>query len=85
MAETMREVIERLSKYEWLLDRKVAFTFYSYEDVELLSDEINTELSAEEVWNEIVDDVQDSFNEGYWVEKISEGITDMVSEKYGWR
>ena len=82
---TLREVLERLSKHEWLLDRQVAFTFYSYEDVELKLEDINTELSAEDAWDEIVNDVQGSFDEGYWVEKIDEGITEMLVEKYGWR
>lgn len=82
---TLREVIERLEKYEWLLDREIAFTFYSAEDVELKLDDLNTELSADEVWAQIVDDVQNDLNEGYWTEKIDEGITEMLVQKYGWR
>lgn len=82
---TLREVIARLEKHEWLLDRQVAFTFYSAEDVELKLDDLNTELSADEVWAQIVDDVQDELNEGFWVEKIDEGITEMLVDKYGWK
>lgn len=82
---TLREVIARLEKYEWLLDRQIAFTFYSAEDVELTLDDLNTDLSADEVWNGIVDSFQDDLNEGYWVEKISENLTEMLVEKYGWK
>lgn len=82
---TLREVIARLEKHEWLLDRQVAFTFYSAEDVELKLDDLNTDLSADEVWAQIVDDVQNDLNEGYWTEKIDEGITEMLVDKYGWR
>lgn len=82
---TLREVIAQLQEHKFLLDKEVAFTFYSAEDVELLIDELDTELSAEEVWNSIVDDVQDELNEGFWVEKISEGIGEMLSDKYGWK
>ena len=82
---TLREVIARLEQHEYLLDRQVAFTFYSAEDVELKLDDLNTELSADEVWAQIVDDVQDELNEGFWVEKIDEGITEMLVDKYGWK
>ena len=82
---TLREVIERLEKHTFLLDRQVAFTFYSAEDVELTLDDLNTELDADTVWNSIVDDVQAELDEGYWVEKISDGLTDMLVEKYGWK
>lgn len=82
---TLREVIARLEQHEYLLDRQIAFTFYSAEDVELTLDDLNTDLSADEVWNGIVDSFQDDLNEGYWVEKISENLTEMLVEKYGWK
>lgn len=82
---TLREVIARLEKHEWLLDRQVAFTFYSAEDVELKLEDINTDLSADEAWAQIVDEVQGDLDEGYWTEKIDEGITNMLVEKFGWK
>lgn len=82
---TLREVIARLEQHEYLLDRQIAFTFYSAEDVELKLDDLDTELSADEVWAQIVDEVQGDLDEGYWTEKIDEGITEMLVQKYGWR
>ena len=82
---TLREVIARLETHEYLLDRQVAFTFYSAEDVELTLDDLDTDLSADEVWNEVVDQIQAELDDGYCVEVLANNLTDVLGQRFGWR
>ena len=82
---TLREIIARLEKHEYLLDRQIAFTFYSEEDVELQLDDLDTELSAKEVWDEVVDQIQAELDDGYCVEVLSNNLTDVLGQRFGWK
>ena len=81
MATTVAELIEQLQKWN-NPNELVAYSIWSADDVEMLVENLVGEPDPKDVWAKIVPEVQRDFDEGWFVEKISEIITDYISEHY---
>ncbi len=82
MAKTLREVIAELSKMTEYMDKPVAYTILSSDDVELVIDQIDTEDSKDKIWETIVDEVQGDLDEGFISQQITESIYDEITQTY---
>jgi hypothetical protein len=79
---TLRELIENLQGFTWLMDKPVAFTMWTSDDAELYADDYKTEDNASDMWAKVVPEVQSFLNEGWFVEQVSDMIIDELDERY---
>lgn len=85
MAQTLRQVIEYLSKMEPYMDKPVAWSIYTEDDIEIYYDDINTEESKPDVWATIVDEVQGDLDGSFINENISDLIHENIGIHYDWK
>jgi hypothetical protein len=81
MATTVAELIEKLQKWRDQ-NELVAYSIWSVDDIESFVDDLVGEPDAKDVWAKVVDELQQDFDEGYLVEKISENMYGYVYERY---
>lgn len=79
-ARTVAEVIEYLQGWQ-NQNQKVAFTVYTRDDIEADADDYEIE-SVAEAWDKIVDEVQETLDEGWIVEQISESIAQTLGRHF---
>jgi len=85
MAQTLREVIEHLNKLESYMDKPVAWTMYTEDDLEIIMDEIKTEDTITTVWSKVVDEIQKDLDYGYINTMVDDSIRTEIDIHYGYK